>query len=89
VVEHRRRCGWGTVLAAVALFATVLLTVPAGPATATASAEAPVAVIVRHTAGAGPAAEAQVRRLGGTVGRRLGIIDLDHVPGRPGGDRGR
>jgi hypothetical protein len=34
VVEERRRCGWGAVLAAVVLFATLLLTVPAGPATA-------------------------------------------------------
>jgi hypothetical protein len=32
VVNERKRCGWGAVLAAVTLFATVLLTVPAGPA---------------------------------------------------------
>ena len=31
VVEDRRRCGWGAVLAAVTLFATLVLTVPAGP----------------------------------------------------------
>jgi len=31
VVNERRRCGWGVVLAAVTLFATLLLTVPAGP----------------------------------------------------------
>ncbi len=31
MTEDRRRCGWGAVLAAVTLFATVLLTVPAGP----------------------------------------------------------
>ncbi len=31
VVEDRKRCGWGAVLAAVTLFATLLLTVPAGP----------------------------------------------------------
>jgi hypothetical protein len=28
VVDERKRCGWGAVLAAVTLFATVLLTVP-------------------------------------------------------------
>ncbi len=32
MVNERKRCGWGAVLAAVTLFATVLLTVPAGPA---------------------------------------------------------
>jgi hypothetical protein len=31
MVEDRRRCGWGAVLAAVTLFATLVLTVPAGP----------------------------------------------------------
>jgi hypothetical protein len=31
MLEDRRRCGWGTVLAAVTLFATLVLTVPAGP----------------------------------------------------------
>jgi hypothetical protein len=31
VVNERRRCGWGAVLAAVTLFATLLLTVPTGP----------------------------------------------------------
>jgi hypothetical protein len=31
MVEDRRRCGWGVVLAAVTLFATLVLTVPAGP----------------------------------------------------------
>jgi hypothetical protein len=30
MVEDRRRCGWGAVLA-VTLFATLVLTVPAGP----------------------------------------------------------
>jgi hypothetical protein len=30
MIEDRRRCGWGAVLAAVTLFAA-LLTVPAGP----------------------------------------------------------
>jgi len=33
MTEDRRRCGWGAVLAAVTLFATLLLTVPAGPGT--------------------------------------------------------
>ncbi len=32
MTEDRRRCGWGAVLAAVTLFVTLLLTVPAGPA---------------------------------------------------------
>ncbi len=32
MVDERKRCGWGAVLAAVALLATLLLTVPAGPA---------------------------------------------------------
>ena len=31
MTEDRRRCGWGAVLAAVTLFAAVVLTVPAGP----------------------------------------------------------
>jgi hypothetical protein len=31
MTEDRWRCGWGTVLAAVALFATLVLTVPGGP----------------------------------------------------------
>jgi hypothetical protein len=31
MLEDRRRCGWGAVLAAVTLFAILLLTVPAGP----------------------------------------------------------
>ena len=31
MTQDRRRCGWGAVLAAVALFATLVLTVPAGP----------------------------------------------------------
>ena len=31
MVEERKRCGWGAVLAAVTLFATLVLTVPAGP----------------------------------------------------------
>jgi hypothetical protein len=31
MTEDRRRCGWGAVLAAVTLFATLLLTVPPGP----------------------------------------------------------
>jgi hypothetical protein len=30
MTEDRRRCGWGAVLAAVTLFATLLLTVPPG-----------------------------------------------------------
>jgi Subtilase family len=73
VLEDHKRCGWGTVLAAVTLFATLLLTVPATPAAA-----APVgrlSVIVRYDAGAGAQTEALVRRLGGRVDRRLGIID--------------
>jgi subtilisin family serine protease len=74
VVEDRKRCGWGAVLAAVTLFATLLLTVPAGPATA-APADGRVSVVVRHTPAGAAEARALVRRLGGTVGRRLGIID--------------
>ncbi len=31
VVDERKRCGWGAVLAAVTLFVTLLVTVPAGP----------------------------------------------------------
>jgi hypothetical protein len=31
MAQDRRRCGWGAVLAAVTLFATLVLTVPAGP----------------------------------------------------------
>ena len=31
MTEDRRRCGWGVVLAAVTLFAALVLTVPAGP----------------------------------------------------------
>jgi hypothetical protein len=31
MTEDRRRCGWGAVLAAVTLFAALVLTVPAGP----------------------------------------------------------
>ena len=33
MTEDRRRCGWGAVLAAVTLFATLLLSMPAGPGT--------------------------------------------------------
>jgi hypothetical protein len=81
VVEDRKRCGWGAVLAAVTLFATLLLTVPAGPATA-AEAER-TAVVVRHTPAEGAEARALVERLGGTVGRRLGIIDGFAATSRP------
>jgi serine protease AprX len=73
VVEDRKRCGWGVVLAAVTLFATLLLTVPAGPATAAPGEGAPV--LVRHTPAGGTEVRALVRRLGGTVGRDLRIID--------------
>jgi Subtilase family len=73
VVEDRKRCGWGAVLAAVTLFATLLLTVPAGPATAAAGRGTPV--VVRHTPAGGDEVRALVRRLGGTVGRDLRIID--------------
>ena len=73
MVEDRRRCGWGAVLAAVTLFATLLLTVPAGPATA-APGEG-TAVVVRHTPAGGDEARALVRRPGGTVGRELRIIN--------------
>jgi hypothetical protein len=31
MMVDRRRCGWGAVLAAVTVFATLVLTVPAGP----------------------------------------------------------
>jgi hypothetical protein len=31
MTEDRRRCGWGAVLAAVTLFAALVLTLPAGP----------------------------------------------------------
>jgi hypothetical protein len=31
MTQDRRRCGWGAVLAAVTLFATLVLTVPPGP----------------------------------------------------------
>jgi hypothetical protein len=48
VLEDRKRCGWGTVLAAVTLFATLLLTVPARPATA-----APAGAVARLRAAAG------------------------------------
>jgi hypothetical protein len=73
VVEERRRCGWGAVLAAVVLFATLLLTVPAGPATAAPGDGTPV--VVRHTVAGGDEPRALVRRLGGTVGRDLRIIN--------------
>jgi hypothetical protein len=73
VLEDHRRCGWGTVLAAVTLFATLLLTVPATPAAAAPGGR--VSVIVRYDAGAAAQTEALVRRLGGRVDRRLGIID--------------
>jgi serine protease AprX len=73
VVEDRRRCGWGAVLAALTLFATLLLTVPAGPATAGPGEGAPV--VVRHTSAGGAEARALVERLGGTVGRDLRIIN--------------
>jgi hypothetical protein len=33
MTEDRWRCGWGAVLAAVTLFAILLLSVPAGPGT--------------------------------------------------------
>jgi hypothetical protein len=33
MTEDRGRCGWGAVLAAVTLFATLLLSLPAGPGT--------------------------------------------------------
>lgn len=69
----RRRMGWGAVVAAVALFAVLLLTVPPAPAGA-GPADGRVPVIVREAPGAGGEAEALVQRLGGTVGRQLGII---------------
>jgi subtilisin family serine protease len=72
VLENHKRCGWGSVLAAVTLFATLLLTVPAAPAAAAPGER--VSVIVRHDAGTGAETEALVRRLGGRVERRLGII---------------
>jgi hypothetical protein len=31
MTEDRRRCGWGAVVAAVTLFAALVLTVPTGP----------------------------------------------------------
>jgi len=31
MLEDRRRCGWGAVVAAVTLFATLVLIVPTGP----------------------------------------------------------
>ncbi|HYN18547.1 MAG TPA: S8 family serine peptidase, partial [Actinomycetes bacterium] len=72
MVEERKRCGWGAVLAAVVLFATLLLTVPAVPATA--APEGRAQVVVRHTPAGGAEARALVERLGGTVGRDLRII---------------
>jgi hypothetical protein len=54
VVEERKRCGWGAVLAAVALFAILLVTVPDTPATAAPADGTPV--VVRHT-GAGEATD--------------------------------
>jgi hypothetical protein len=59
VVDERKRCGWGAVLAAVTLFATLLLTVPAEPATAAPGQGAPV--VVRHTPAGGAEARALVR----------------------------
>ena len=57
----------------VVLAAAVLAVVPATVAAAT---DAPTThVIVRQQAGAGPAAERMVRDLGGTIGRRIGLID--------------
>jgi serine protease AprX len=72
VVEDRKRCGWTAVLAAVALCAALLLAVPQAPARA---ADGRLPVVVRHTPAAGGEARALVERYGGTVGRRLGIID--------------
>jgi serine protease AprX len=71
VVHDRRRVG--SVAVAVTLFAMLLLTVP--PVPSGAAAADPVPVIVREAAGAGDGPEALVQRLGGTLGRRLGIID--------------
>jgi hypothetical protein len=82
VVEDRKRCGWGAVVAALALFTTLLLAVPATPAAA-APAGGPVAVVVRHTPDGEAEARGLVRRLGGTVGRPLGIIDGFAAQSRP------
>ena len=81
MVEERKRCGWGAVLAAVVLFATLLLTVPAGPATAAPVEGAPV--VVRHTPSGGAEARALVERRGGTVGRDLRIINEFAARSRP------
>jgi hypothetical protein len=70
VAQNRQGVSWHAVAAVVALFATLLLTVPATTASA---GEAPV--VVRHTPAGGTEARALVRRLGGTVGRDLRIIN--------------
>jgi serine protease AprX len=76
VLEDRKRCGWNAVVAAVVVCAALVLAVPAAPAApATAAAGEPVAVVVRHRPATGAEARALVERLGGSVGRRLGIID--------------
>ena len=83
MVEDRKRCGWGVVLAAVTLFATLLLTVPAGPATAAPGEGAPV--LVRHTPAGGTEARVLVRRLGGGAGGRDPVRDPGpDRAGRPG-----
>ncbi len=60
------------------MLAAVLLGLPLLPATTSAVSSAaghPVSVIVRSVGGAGAAVESAVRRLGGTVGRRIKLID--------------
>jgi hypothetical protein len=74
VVQDRWRLGWSAPVAAVTLLAMLLLAAPPGTAAADPAAGR-VPVIVREAPGAGGAAEALVRGLGGVVGRRLGIIE--------------
>jgi hypothetical protein len=64
MLEDRGRCGWGAVVAAVTLFATLLVVTPAARATV-APGPASVAVVVREHAGAGQGPE---RRVAGSPG---------------------
>jgi hypothetical protein len=71
VGQDRQGVSW-QVAAVVTLFAMLLVGLPSAPATAAGAGQ--VRVVVREVAGAGSDPEALVERLGGTVGRQLGII---------------
>jgi serine protease AprX len=73
VVDDRQGISWRMVAAVVTLTAMLLVAVPPAPAGA-GPAEGRVSVVVREAPGAGDAPETLVERLGGTVGRQLGII---------------